>query len=159
MTDSHHTKNDQSHDDLLAEAVAALPEGAVPANPDLHEWFIERRGLVYRCAMLRKTAHRQVETANRMHRWETIDVWKVSLLIPKQHPLAMRYSMARVEGAQKRKQRVEAKLQSLRPHTSVTVRPSRMVTGALVVSLGSEDDQLKAALVVADYVDKLAECM
>lgn len=185
MTDSHHTKNDLADafayafvgrrqgksytmgtnfdtmlaDAVLADAVAALPEVAVPANPDVHEWFIEQRGLVYQCAMLRKTAQRQVETANRMRRWESFDVWRISLLVPKQHPLAMRYSMARVEGAQKRKQRVEAKLQSFRPLSSITVTPSVGTPGALLVFIGSESDKLQATLAAADFVDKLAECM
>lgn len=180
VTDSHHTKNDladalayafggrrqgksyamnTNFDAMLADAVAALPEGAVPANPNVQEWFIERRGLVYRCATLRKTAQRQVETANKMRRWEMFDVWKVSLIIPKQHPLAMRYSMARVEGAQKRKQRIEAKLQSFRPLTSIVITRSVNTPGALLVSLGSENEQLKAVLAAADFVDRLAECM
>lgn len=150
-----------SPDGLLLDALSTLEDPA-PAVPGLHEWFIERRGLVYRCAMLRATGQRKATSGSPSaapHGWETFERWKIGVLVPKQHPLAMRYSMARVEGAQKRKQRVEAKLQSFRSYTSITVTPSVGTPGALLVFIGSESDKLQATLVVADFVDKLAECM
>lgn len=123
------------------------------------EWTIELRGLRYECWMVKRAVSVQAQSPAHQGmgiQWIEKYVWNVFIRVPKEHPLTMRYNVARVEGAQKRRERVEKKLQSFRPTHSVTVVRDRLRPGVLNVSLGSEDDKVRAALVAADFADKLA---
>jgi hypothetical protein len=133
-------------DHALVDDLAKMTTELV-ARDGLQEWLIERRGLVYKCVVRKALG---IISGGREFRY------KIWVRIPEEHPLAKRYNMTRAEGARKRRTRVERAIQNMRPGVSTGITKSNFNAG-LVVSLGSERDQVEAMLVAADVVDKLAE--